>query len=117
MWPVACLASTTQVADLMSTSTYKQSQPPASGMIPRLSVPHNYKGGIHNENIQGYWANSCYVNRRVCNRRRGSHLLSHESRSEEHTSELQSRGHLVCRLLLDKTQKNKQTNHNQHQPK
>src|SRR5437870_10887337 len=27
-------------------------------------------------------------------------------RSEEHTSELQSRGHLVCRLLLEK--KNKQ---------
>src|SRR5690625_6736097 len=25
-----------------------------------------------------------------------------ESRSEEHTSELQSRGHLVCRLLLAK---------------
>src|SRR5690625_5503308 len=24
-----------------------------------------------------------------------------ESRSEEHTSELQSRGHLVCRLLLE----------------
>src|SRR5437660_8311914 len=30
-------------------------------------------------------------------------------RSEEHTSELQSRGHLVCRLLLEK-KKNKQTN-------
>src|SRR5437870_9282746 len=28
-------------------------------------------------------------------------------RSEEHTSELQSRGHLVCRLLLEK--KNKKT--------
>src|SRR5439155_13037281 len=25
-----------------------------------------------------------------------------KSRSEEHTSELQSRGHLVCRLLLEK---------------
>src|SRR5690625_6928452 len=25
-----------------------------------------------------------------------------QSRSEEHTSELQSRGHLVCRLLLEK---------------
>src|SRR5690625_5835556 len=25
------------------------------------------------------------------------------ARSEEHTSELQSRGHLVCRLLLEKT--------------
>src|SRR5690625_5648514 len=27
----------------------------------------------------------------------------HIERSEEHTSELQSRGHLVCRLLLEKT--------------
>src|SRR5690625_6314960 len=26
-------------------------------------------------------------------------------RSEEHTSELQSRGHLVCRLLLEKNKK------------
>src|SRR5690625_6135855 len=30
-----------------------------------------------------------------------------KSRSEEHTSELQSRGHLVCRLLLEKTKINK----------
>src|SRR5690625_6719558 len=29
-------------------------------------------------------------------------------RSEEHTSELQSRGHLVCRLLLEKKKKKKQ---------
>src|SRR5690625_1134310 len=28
-------------------------------------------------------------------------------RSEEHTSELQSRGHLVCRLLLEKKNKQK----------
>src|SRR5437870_11279404 len=31
-------------------------------------------------------------------------------RSEEHTSELQSRGHLVCRLLLEKKKKK----HNEH---
>src|SRR5690625_6611328 len=31
-----------------------------------------------------------------------SYKLSDSSRSEEHTSELQSRGHLVCRLLLEK---------------
>src|SRR5690625_6996424 len=30
-----------------------------------------------------------------------------EYRSEEHTSELQSRGHLVCRLLLEKKNKKK----------
>src|SRR5690625_3967318 len=29
-------------------------------------------------------------------------LTASSSRSEEHTSELQSRGHLVCRLLLEK---------------
>src|SRR5690625_6091661 len=34
-------------------------------------------------------------------------------RSEEHTSELQSRGHLVCRLLLEKKKKKKnKINHN-----
>src|SRR3989442_7957545 len=31
------------------------------------------------------------------------------SRSEEHTSELQSRPHLVCRLLLEKKKKNYRT--------
>src|SRR5207253_9964083 len=34
----------------------------------------------------------------------GSHR---RRRSEEHTSELQSRGHLVCRLLLEKKKKKK----------
>src|SRR2546428_4080447 len=32
-------------------------------------------------------------------------------RSEEHTSELQSRSDLVCRLLLEKKKKTKQKNH------
>src|SRR5690625_5609023 len=31
--------------------------------------------------------------------------ISSQYRSEEHTSELQSRGHLVCRLLLEKKKK------------
>src|SRR5207253_3266140 len=30
------------------------------------------------------------------------HGTTRSNRSEEHTSELQSRGHLVCRLLLEK---------------
>src|SRR5690554_7048616 len=32
-------------------------------------------------------------------------LITRELRSEEHTSELQSRPHLVCRLLLEKKKK------------
>src|SRR2546422_1652419 len=35
------------------------------------------------------------------------------TRSEEHTSELQSRLHLVCRLLLEKKKKNQQQEHQQ----
>src|SRR5690625_6021664 len=38
-----------------------------------------------------------------------------KERSEEHTSELQSRGHLVCRLLLEK-KKNKKENQNSKIP-
>src|SRR5690554_7105835 len=34
-----------------------------------------------------------------------------ERRSEEHTSELQSRPHLVCRLLLEKKKKKTQRQH------
>src|SRR5687768_17633697 len=37
---------------------------------------------------------------------RGAHRIR---RSEEHTSELQSRLHLVCRLLLEKKKKKKKT--------
>src|SRR5690625_5410723 len=35
-------------------------------------------------------------------------IIDHGQRSEEHTSELQSRGHLVCRLLLEKKKKKKE---------
>src|SRR5207253_7876779 len=39
--------------------------------------------------------------------KQGAMVREFKKRSEEHTSELQSRGHLVCRLLLEK--KNKKT--------
>src|SRR5690554_7379867 len=46
----------------------------------------------------------------------GTAAAQHAGRSEEHTSELQSRPHLVCRLLLEKKKKqknrlNKQSSH------
>src|SRR5437879_9257742 len=37
-----------------------------------------------------------------------STVVSHDTRSEEHTSELQSPMYLVCRLLLEKKKKTKQ---------
>src|SRR5690349_22757132 len=62
------------------------------------------------------------LSRREC--RRGKTLWGSDSvdtslgklkprrRSEEHTSELQSRRDLVCRLLLEKKKKKKKTTHN-----
>src|SRR2546429_1053596 len=41
-------------------------------------------------------------------RERGRHVF--HNRSEEHTSELQSRLHLVCRLLLEKKKKTQNQN-------
>src|SRR2546422_8595019 len=44
-------------------------------------------------------------------KRRVAHV-PHGDRSEEHTSELQSRLHLVCRLLLEKKKKKKREHTN-----
>src|SRR5258708_10980719 len=40
--------------------------------------------------------------------------LLEDTRSEEHTSELQSPDHLVCRLLLEKKKKRNTTTDNEH---
>src|SRR3989442_11769856 len=42
---------------------------------------------------------------------RASNVLPGSKRSEEHTSELQSRPHLVCRLLLEKKKKKHKVNY------
>src|SRR2546422_6518165 len=42
--------------------------------------------------------------------------LGYDGRSEEHTSELQSRLHLVCRLLLEKKKNHACTVRLRHQP-
>src|SRR5690625_6721160 len=43
------------------------------------------EGGLPHDDANGFWSEMAALDR-----------------SEEHTSELQSRGHLVCRLLLEK---------------
>src|SRR5439155_19000739 len=55
-------------------------------------------------NLRGVMRRSGFEVRSVYERGRNDRRVS---RSEEHTSELQSRGHLVCRLLLEKKKKTK----------
>src|SRR5258708_21817636 len=49
-----------------------------------------------------------FCERTDCNQRAAPSYKFRYSRSEEHTSELQSPDHLVCRLLLEKKKKQKQ---------
>src|SRR5947208_7098251 len=84
-------------------------RPPRSTLFPYTTLFRSKPG-----NKQSNWSNptrskmnswaSC---RTSC---AGIHL-----RSEEHTSELQSPDHLVCRLLLEKKKKKKEQHNNQYQ--
>src|SRR5439155_3595366 len=74
-------------------------RPPRSTLFPYTTLfRSNYFSGsrVVNRGFGGsQMEDSAYFAERI--------LVRHEdSRSEEHTSELQSRGHLVCRLLLEK---------------
>src|SRR5437868_11943702 len=68
----------------------------ASGRSRYRSTDEKW-GGLSPEQVQKYedWARNMY-----------SQQLAIHVRSEEHTSELQSRFDLVCRLLLEKKKKN-----------
>src|SRR3989442_3036186 len=76
-------------------------RPPRSTLFPYTTLFRSPRAlaRLHDDDTQGE-AGQCPVPRRKvvgerwCARR--------ELRSEEHTSELQSRPHLVCRLLLEK---------------
>src|SRR5256885_8786179 len=72
--------------------------------IGKLRASHNAK----NLGGQGY---DCNVHRihfsgDYCDHRSTRRACGHNLRSEEHTSELQSPCNLVCRLLLEKKNKN-----------
>src|SRR3712207_8629537 len=58
-------------------------------------------------NVAGPWVDQVLAGTgdtlpRLIGGTKGSHLVVDPFRSEEHTSELQSRQYLVCRLLLEK---------------
>src|SRR5207253_10382290 len=78
--------------------------------------PRRTHGAAEIEGSDGAWQrapaggsvrdrNAVHEGERGDRRRERGPARVHGKRSEEHTSELQSRGHLVCRLLLEKKKK------------
>src|SRR3712207_8960464 len=87
-------------------------RPPRSTLFPYTTLFRSEDARVQEGVIDGDWANH---DRRGGNLRHGSGpprsgplvpwpSKANNLRSEEHTSELQSRQYLVCRLLLEKKQ-------------
>src|SRR5256884_1197960 len=88
------------LADTMSRYLIRRiEETPNITLLPQTEIVA-LNGGEHLERVT--WRNN--QTRRT--EERNSEELSAAKRSEEHTSELQSRLHLVCRLLLEKKKQN-----------
>src|SRR3712207_8798344 len=88
-------------------------RPPRSTLFPYTTL---FRSAVHGREVGGVEARREHRlggrhARGLVHRRRGAGAMGRHGvhRSEEHTSELQSRQYLVCRLLLEK--KKKKTNH------
>src|SRR5690625_6530478 len=81
---------------------------------PQNKIEHNQADNgpkqnhfLHDGVSYCLWPNRCTAADTADGNERLLYVIAYRTaRSEEHTSELQSRGHLVCRLLLEK-KKNK----------
>src|SRR5207253_8462188 len=90
---------------LFPYTTLFRSVPPGTG--PPGEPRESLAGELLKSRVSGFRDSSCRRQRhpaRIAEVRRehARDLCGGVHRSEEHTSELQSRGHLVCRLLLEK---------------
>src|SRR3712207_7234226 len=88
---------------LFPYTTLFRSRRPLHGEGPHL-VPRGRTGGV----AAGAWLVAGAADRSGARARRGPAHRAADGRSEEHTSELQSRQYLVCRLLLEKKKKQMQ---------
>src|SRR2546421_3839504 len=87
-------------------------RPPRSTLFPYTTLFRSRQRGHAR---QGAWNHQgglrrCQRESEAAEVQRGPHTK--ETRSEEHTSELQSRSDLVCRLLLEKKKKRNKKKHN-----
>src|SRR2546422_8525542 len=88
-------------------------RPPRSTLFPYTTLfrsvpgPRGIRETLDEDVVLPHLKHGSSVRRRVAIELGRTTSSSSVSRSEEHTSELQSRLHLVCRLLLEKKKNNK----------
>src|SRR2546429_4870531 len=89
---------------LVDTNVYKQGAPMSLRQLDRHPVGGFLAGAQGAFTGEAVEIVAAQVKREIPSREAFAQR-SHFARSEEHTSELQSRLHLVCRLLLEKKKK------------
>src|SRR5690554_7348692 len=74
--------------------------------LSKVKIEYNLKAALNPENLFSFFEDK--LEKHVPQNYEGEFDLKKYliSRSEEHTSELQSRPHIVCRLLLEKKNEN-----------
>src|SRR3989442_11229726 len=80
-------------------------RPPRSTLFPYTTLFRSSTQGKRDRSLAPARLRSfrhCLLGLRYLEPRTSNRRLQSRRRSEEHTSELQSRPHLVCRLLLEK---------------
>src|SRR5207253_9577649 len=103
----AYVHSETALRQLLSSLSIQR--PQVSTLFPYTTLFRSQKAEIEERPTQDLDAFELYVQAKAivdsyinATDVRAALLQAHVGRSEEHTSELQSRGHLVCRLLVGK---------------
>src|SRR5687768_18365938 len=84
-------------------------RPPRSTLFPYTTLFRSWSNPNHCGECDEVCPAGQACSEGVCSDECASYLSNCSGRSEEHTSELQSRLHLVCRLLLEKKKKKKKT--------
>src|SRR5690606_41748529 len=85
-------------------------RPPRSTLFPYTTLFRSKEDPLYRSSDRGVRGRRCGLVLEARRRAAASaSIRAGRCRSEEHTSELQSRENLVCRLLLEKKKKNKQT--------
>src|SRR2546429_2147233 len=97
---------------LFPYTTLFRSVQEAKPVLPTLDVQERLHHAIHDEGVAQKPTLIRVVDQRAADI---EDLVLNDERSEEHTSELQSRLHLVCRLLLEKKKKQQTRIHKEHE--
>src|SRR5690625_7008970 len=92
-------SSTTDRSSFRSSSTRCTGLPRPNSSISLVAEPRSVQHPRDSASVFAFSITPSWISGGASQRERTACLAS---RSEEHTSELQSRGHLVCRLLLEK---------------